>query len=219
MRAPRIRLGCPLSLLVASSASATTRVVRGRSSALCLAIIAAMNFFCIGSARGVTYTFVDLTPLGFDPSARAEAYSVSGGQQVGAWYGATTTANHAHAVLWSGTAASAVDLHPAGFLESRAFSTSDGQQVGWGNHSQGGATTALLWSGSAGSVVNLHSYLSSDYTNSAAVGIAPNGNIVGYAFTTQGVPHAIEWVVPEPGTGLLVIAGLLGFAGWRKQRT
>ena len=25
-------------------------------------------------------------------------------------------------------------------------------------------------------------------------------------------------MIPEPGTGLLVIAGLLGFAGWRRAR-
>jgi hypothetical protein len=71
-------------------------------------------------------------------------------------------------------------------------------------------------------VVNLQNYLSSDYSNSYAVSIDANGDLVGTAtYTPTGQPHAIRWVptvIPEPDTGLLVIAGLLGLAGWRRAR-
>jgi hypothetical protein len=34
----------------------------------------------------------------------------------------------------------------------------------------------------------------------------------------HGGPLWIAVVAPEPGTGLLLIAGLLGLAGWRRAR-
>ncbi len=41
----------------------------------------------------------------------------------------------------------------------------------------------------------------------------------GYASATNGLDAALSiHPVPEPETGLLVIAGLLGFAGWRRAR-
>jgi hypothetical protein len=65
-----------------------------------------------------------------------------------------------HALLWSGTALSAVDLSPPGIPWSPATAVAGGRQVGWG---AGPATNyyprALLWSGSAESVVNLHALL------------------------------------------------------------
>jgi hypothetical protein len=36
-----------------------------------------------------------------------------------------------------------------------------------------------------------------------------------YGISDRGFRLAM---IPEPGTGLLVIAGLLGFAGWRRVR-
>jgi hypothetical protein len=69
-----------------------------------------------------------------------------------------------HALLWSGTSASAVDLHPPGFTETKAAGVSGASQVGWGFGSATiGLTHALLWNGTAGSVVDLHpvGYLSS----------------------------------------------------------
>ena len=61
------------------------------------------------------------------------------------------------------------------------------------------AQHALLWSGTASSVVDLHSFLSSDYSYSAAGGIGENGNIVGTAgYIPTGRIHAILWtVLPE----------------------
>jgi hypothetical protein len=96
------------------------------------------------------------------------------------------------------------------------------QQVGYGNNASGDVSftdRALLWSGGASSVVDLQSYLSSDYGQSHAYAIDANGNILGDAvYLPTGLYHAIEWIaiVPEPSTGLLVIAGLLGLGVRRR---
>jgi len=39
------------------------------------------------------------------------------------------------------------------------------------------------------------------------------------AFAVYSVANASSMIVPEPSTGLLVIAGLLGLAGRRRART
>ena len=57
---------------------------------------------------GQLKTPVDLNPAGF---AYSEAYAVSGKTQAGYAFSSTTNTNHA--VLWHGTAASAVDLTPS----------------------------------------------------------------------------------------------------------
>jgi MYXO-CTERM domain-containing protein len=58
------------------------------------------------------------------------------------------------ASLWSGTAASWVDLGPAGSWDSYASAISGGQQVGYAD--MGGVLRASLWSGTAASWVDLH---------------------------------------------------------------
>ena len=85
---------------------------------------------------------VDLNPSGFEWSG---AYGTNGGQQVG-W--GETKENHDHALLWSGTAASAVDLNqflPAGFTDSYAESIdAQGNIVGCA-HDNAGNCHAILW--------------------------------------------------------------------------
>ena len=115
-----------------------------------------------------------------------------------------------HALLWSGTAASAVDLNPVGFTFSEARGVFGGQQVGYGYGPATGGTFnhALLWSGTAGSAVDLQSFLPENYTGSDAAAIDPNGNIVGEAYNSStGQYDAILWVaVPEPSA--FALAGL-----------
>ena len=105
------------------------------------------------------FTAIDLNPSGFDES---HGMDISGGEQVG--YGAgPATGGHTHALLWRGSAASVVDLHPsnsdfgaqsrsAGWdrADSAAVGVCGGQQVGYG-----GSVIPLLWRGSAASVVDL----------------------------------------------------------------
>lgn len=95
--------------------------------------------------------------------------------------GRLLTGNY-HALLWSGSASSVVDLHPIGFENSSATGISGGQQVGSGNGSAtGGEYHALLWSGNANSVVDLHSYLPVAYSWSGAIDIDLSGVILGMA--------------------------------------
>ena len=59
-----------------------------------------------------------------------------------------------HAGLWTGTAASWIDLHPAGSTSSIAYGTSGSQQVG--RAIVGLVGRASLWTGSAASWIDLH---------------------------------------------------------------
>jgi probable HAF family extracellular repeat protein len=87
---------------------------------------------------------VDLNPSGF---AVSQALGVSGGQQVGS--GSPVAGGSTHALLWTGSAASVVDLHsflPAGFTDSVAIGIdSDGNIVGWAGPASGGQIHAFLW--------------------------------------------------------------------------
>jgi hypothetical protein len=97
--------------------------------------------------------FVDLTPPGFIGGI---AYAIRGGRQAGVGY---TDIHTSHAMLWSGTAATAVDLHPAGaFYESSRVSGLEGdQQVGYaGGSIISRPQHAMLWRGTAASAVDLH---------------------------------------------------------------
>ena len=63
-----------------------------------------------------------------------------------------------HALLWSGTAESVVDLNPTGFTESRGMALAENRQVGQGRSptATGNLFHALLWQGSANSYVGLN---------------------------------------------------------------
>jgi hypothetical protein len=100
-----------------------------------------------------------------------------------------------HALLWHGTAASTVDLQPAGFADSCARAAHGNLQVGYGHLSGTSTIHALLWKGTAKSVVDLQQYLPSTFTNSQAYGIDAAGDIFGSAYTTTTTTwHAVIWV-------------------------
>jgi hypothetical protein len=139
---------------------------------------------------------------------------ISGSQQVG-YAGDDLFLQHAG--LWSGTAASFLDLNPLGASQSGALGISGSQQAGYADI--GGATHAGLWSGTAASFVDLHSILGSTYSSSSASGIYTDGDytyVVGEARSNNdGWGHAILWTiaVPEPQLYALFFAlGLFAFA-------
>lgn len=140
-----------------------------------------------GSAASV----VDLHPAGFTSSA---AYGVAGGQQGG--YDITSVHINKkvgyvvrdHALLWAGTAASVVDLHPAGFTSSLAYGVGGGQQVGYGVYTDENQH-ALLWAGSAASAVDLHP---AGFASSVAKRVH-NGHQVGYGQYADLTQHALVW--------------------------
>jgi len=94
------------------------------------------------TAEAQTYTFIELSPSGFRSS---QAWGISGGHEIG--YGITAT--NEHALLWSGTAASAVDLQnflPSNYLDSAAFRIdANGDIVGEAYNSSTGTQDAILW--------------------------------------------------------------------------
>ena len=64
-----------------------------------------------------------------------------------------------NALVWSGTAASAVDLNPtllANFTDSEALAADGSQQVGYGYDATGFGDRALLWLGTSDSAVDLN---------------------------------------------------------------
>lgn len=151
---------------------------------------------------GTASSVVDLHPAGFTYSA---ARGVSNGLQVG-FGGGVNTGNQNHALLWSGSASSAVDLNPPGFTASEASGISNGREVGWGSGPPtGNRQHALLWSGSATNFVDLNNFLPSSFRSSEAFAIDANGNVVGGAFDSNGLVHAVLWipvVIDSDGDGV-----------------
>jgi PEP-CTERM motif len=128
---------------------------------------------------GSAASAVDLNPVGFTQS---QAYGSDGVNQVG--WGTAQLPFVDVAVLWSGTAASGVELEPpTGFYISEAFSVSGNQQVGFGySLATNNPMHALLWSGTSASVVDLNP---KGFNNSQALGVG-GGLQVGYAENVVG---------------------------------
>ena len=116
----------------------------------------------------------------------ATAYGVWEHYQVGSG-GAINS--QTHALLWAGTAASVVDLHPAGFTSSVARDISSSGQVGIASSS--GRTYAMLWGGTAASAINLHSV---SFTDTYAAAIGDASQVGSGTLNTAGFPrHALLW--------------------------
>jgi len=133
------------------------------------------------------YKAVILNSSGFEYSA---ARGVSGGQQVG--WGWRIDTQQDHALLWSGTAGSYVDLTPSGFDMSSAEDISGEQQVGWGHESSfGDWQHALLWSGTAESYVDLNP---SGFDESYAYGVSGGQQVGSGRVDAIGYnSHALLW--------------------------
>lgn len=140
--------------------------------------------------RGSAASAVNLTPFGLGFGA-GQAYGTDGVQQVGVGWkvvglGAYSTPN---AMLWTGTADSAVNLNPAGSGESMAYAVAGGQQVGYAFSFQ----HAMLWTGTAASAIDLHPAV---YTSSQAR--ATNGvQQAGFGWVSTPAQtarkHALVW--------------------------
>lgn len=139
-------------------------------------------------ARAPLFTAIELHPRGL---VESEARGISAGQQVGdIWVPPGT--GETHAVLWRGSAASMVDLHPRGFPEgSEALGVCGGQQVGAGFLDIDGNRIlhALLWRGSVANVVDLHPR---GFQQSVAVGTSGDQQ-VGDGDWGYLQPHALLW--------------------------
>jgi hypothetical protein len=146
--------------------------------------------------HGSRDTFVWLHPAtGYQAS---EATATDGIQQAG-WAqvsgggGRQTAVPAMHAMVWTNTAASFVDLHPFGFVNSFATGVAGGRQVGYATNASGD-THAIIWSGSLMSSIDLNSFTPPGFIGSAATSIDASGNISGYIYSaTQR--HAVVWAV------------------------
>jgi hypothetical protein len=96
------------------------------------------------------------------------------------------------AMLWHGTAASAINLHPAGFESSAAFGVDGNTQVGHALTAAGLSSRAIMWQGSAESFINLHP--AAGYRESWLEDVSGNTQ-VGFATTdaTLSSGHAMLW--------------------------
>ena len=102
------------------------------------------------------------------------------------------------ASLWSGTAASWVDLSPEGSSDSIAFAISGGQQVGYAFVNS--TYRASLWSGTAASWVDLSAFRPPGFTTTFAQSISSDGvniSVAGYGFNTiTNRDEALLWTRP-----------------------
>jgi autotransporter-associated beta strand protein len=144
---------------------------------------------------GTAASAIDLNPSGFTFS---NAGGVSGTQQVGTGYGPSTGTDQNgfpldHALVWNGTAASAVDLNPTGFSQSYANATNGSIQVGYGYENND--NHALLWSGTAASAFDLNTGLPAAYgfVSAQAFRVNAAGDIWGIGYTPY-FGYAVEWV-------------------------
>ena len=143
-----------------------------------------------GARAAAIYTAIDLNPSGFTSSV---AEGIGDGQQVGF----AANGGPGQAILWTGTAASALNLNPSGLglPFSSANGVANGQQVGSAFHSNDNLNHAILWTGTAASAVDLNTFLPAGFTDSEAGRIDENGDIVGLASgpATAGNNHAFLW--------------------------
>jgi hypothetical protein len=154
--------------------------------------IAALTICLLGlviasrASAAVTYEAKLLYPIG-----GSRGFAASGASQVGLGAG-PATGGQVHALLWSGSAASAVDLHPAGFNWTEAHGVSGTSQAGFGFLAPpltGAPAHALLWNGSAASVVDLHP---PGLIESYAWGVS-GATQVGQGKTSEFIDHALLW--------------------------
>lgn len=97
---------------------------------------------------------------------------------------------NAHATLWSGTAQSRIDLHPAWAQLSAAHAVWGSEQVGWAGTT---VERAALWRGSAASYVDLHP-AGAVQSRADAVAVGHQGGAVEYPHPVSGtVQHAALW--------------------------
>lgn len=149
---------------------------------------------------GTASSAVDLHPAAY---AYSKALGVHDSQQVGyasslpyPTLPADSLGYHttSHALLWTGSAASVVDLHPVGYDASEASATNGLQQGGWVYSIAANSQHAALWSGTPASVVDLHP---AGYTDSKVTALTATKQVgegwTGPAGMPGSVRHALVW--------------------------
>lgn len=127
-------------------------------------------------------------------AAGTDSYAIgtSGAQQAGSVNFGFGFVSDFRAALWSGTAASRVDLHPAGAAQSEVLAISGTQQVGYAEF--GPAGRAGLWKGTGGSWIDLSP---GGASSSMAFGTSGSQQVGFAIFGSDNTTHAGLW----SGTG------------------
>jgi hypothetical protein len=164
-------------------------VIEGQSQAAAggQVVGAAANHALLWNGSAVA---TDLNPTNLAGITSSSAVAADGTQQVGYGYGATASVTNA--LVWSGTASSAVNLNPNGFTSSYAYGAGGGQQVGYASGpSTNGNSHAFAWNGSASQATDLQP--TNVQNVSASVAIATNGSRQVGLGIMSGQSHAMLW--------------------------
>jgi hypothetical protein len=153
------------------------------------------------SVNALLWNSVSSMAINIRPSMStfSSAASISGNQQCGSFIG-PQTGGASHAVLWTGTAASAVDLNPnSTFNRSEGLAVRNGLQVGYATPiTNTSRPQAIAWHGTAASWINLHARLPIVFQQqwrSIATAIDSAGNIVGYVENMAGTElRPVIWI-------------------------
>ncbi len=117
---------------------------------------------------------------------------ISSGQQVGQAH----DGSNYHAVRWTGSPGSLIDLNPIGATASRALGSWGSRQVGVATF--GFTENAALWTGTAASFLNLHP--ATGYSSSEAWAIKGDLIVGGVDLSTSGPAYAARWTMTSPTT-------------------
>ena len=163
--------------------------------------------------------------LGFLPGytgSQAFAVSADGSVAVGDSYG--TGSNETRAFRWTASGGMvSLGFIPGGTVTTAGGVSGDGSVV-VGVEGLSGGQEAVIWDAAHG-LRSLQEVLTNDYglnltgwTLEGASGVSADGDtIVGAGTDPSGLQEAWIAIIPEPGTGLLVLTGLVGLAVRRRR--
>lgn len=155
--------------------------------------------------RGTSKSLVSLHPVN---AINSVAYATDGARQVGyAGYDVRVrveavkgqkTARYNYAMVWTGTAASAVNIHPYPFQHSYATAINGNWIAGYAADPSAISTPAyyhaIVWDANY-QATDLNSFLPTGFIGSQALSVDANGNVAGYMMAADGTRHAVVWVL------------------------
>ncbi len=162
-----------------------------------------------GVWANVSAGFTNLTPSGLPNGGEVRGFS--GERQFGMFAG--------KAAMWSGSAATYINMHPTGAFNSRINAAHNGVQVGYATYISSPGLIATLWTGTAGSAVSLHPAFARESSLNAAYGAWQAGYVTIPQPSPQAdVAHAGIWSgtassfvdLNPPGVGTSGIFGMHG---------
>jgi len=181
--------------------------------AILVAVAAGMS---LTSAAHAQWTVTNLNPAG--ATTTSEAFATTGTQQAG--IARILLGGARQAGIWSGAAASFVNLNPAGASSSEALATTGTQQAGIATI--GGVIRAGIWSGTAGSWEALPMPPTGSWPISSANSIWSDATtlyVAGFGFNAsinRGV--ALLWTRPIPTPSAAAVLAFGGVFGARRRR-